>query len=184
MKIAVDNALAQLAATGVPCDTTAVRRMIAQELAKPYDRAEHDAANAAIDAAMARLASSQAELMLARAAAEEGARTLPDGLIIRTVVDGDCSAPSPTASSKVSIRYTGYLPDGSIFDAIGADEAPLTSIVSELTPGMAEGLTHMRKGGKYSLTIPPALAYGSEGVPGVIPPDCPLRFDVELINIE
>ncbi|MCM1067093.1 MAG: FKBP-type peptidyl-prolyl cis-trans isomerase [Muribaculaceae bacterium] len=184
MKIAVDNALAQLAATGVQCDTAIVRRMIAEELVKPYDRAEHDAANAAIDAAMSRMAAEQAGLMLAQAAAEEGAEVLPDGLIIRTLVPGDTSSPSPVPASKVAIRYTGYLPDGSVFDSIGADEEPIISTVAELTPGIAEGLTHMHRGGKYTLTLPAQLAYGSSGVPGVIPPDCPLRFDVELINVE
>ena len=186
MKLAVDNALAQLTATGVDCDTAVVRRLIFDELQRPYSKAEHDAAVAAIDAAMeakANAAAGMSELMLAQAAAEKGARVLPDGLVAVPLAEGDASRPAPTPSDRVSIRYTGKLPDGTVFDAIGPDERPMLATVSDLAPGMAEGLALMRPGARYRLVLPAALAYGKEGVPGVIPPDCALSFDVELIDV-
>lgn len=54
---------------------------------------------------------------------------------------------------------------------------------SQLVPGMTEGICMMQAGGNYILTIPAALAYGAQGAGGVIPPDTPLRFDVELVDI-
>lgn len=183
MKIAVENALHQLMATGVPCDTAAVRALLADELSKPYSSAEHDAATATVDAAMAAAAQRQSAQFLANAAKEPGARVLPDGLVFRTITKGDESIPSPLATDQVAFRYTGTLPDGSVFDSIGPDDAPLTSRVADLTPGMAEALRMMHPGGSYIVTLPADLAYGKQGVPGVIPPDCALRFDVEFIRI-
>lgn len=186
MKLAVDNALAQLVATGVDCDTAAVRRMIADEFGRPYSKAEHDAAVAAIDAAMeakANAAAGLSELMLAQAAAEKGARVLPDGLVAVMINEGDTSRPRPADTDRVSLRYTGKLPDGTVFDSIGADEPPMVATVSDLAPGMAEGLSLMHPGARYRLVLPAGLAYGKEGVPGVIPPDCALSFDVELIDV-
>jgi FKBP-type peptidyl-prolyl cis-trans isomerase FkpA len=42
----------------------------------------------------------------------------------------------------------------------------------------------MKVGGKARLTCPPGTAYGARGVPGVIPPNTELTFDIELLGIE
>ena len=47
-----------------------------------------------------------------------------------------------------------------------------------LDPGRAE----MKVGGKARLTCPAATAYGARGVPGVIPPDTELTFEIELLG--
>lgn len=181
VKLAVDNALQSIAVTGIDCDTAAVRTMIAAELARPYDAAEHVRANDIVDAAMAAKARSESDAMLKAAAARPGATVTPSGLVFEVIEDAD--GPEPTASDRVSIRYTGMLPDGSVFDSIGPADEPLVAIASDLTPGMTEGLTMMHKGGKYRLTMPAELGYGANGVPGVIPPDCVLQFDVQLTDI-
>lgn len=183
MKIAVDNALAQLVATGVPCDTTTVRALINSEFAQPYDRAAHDAATATIERIMDARAREASQVMLAQAAAAEGARTLPDGLVIRTLREGDLSQPAPTPGGTVAIRYTGMLPDGTVFDAIGPGEAPMRTRVADLTPGMSEGLLEMHPGGRYLLTMPASLGYGEQGIEGVIPGGCALQFDIELVDV-
>jgi len=48
---------------------------------------------------------------------------------------------------------------------------------------MTEGLQHMKPGGRYILTIPSELGYGASGAGGSIPPDTPLRFEIEFIEI-
>ncbi len=42
----------------------------------------------------------------------------------------------------------------------------------------------MRRGGKRILVLPPELAFGKEGRPGVVPPDQWVKFEVELVEIE
>lgn len=42
----------------------------------------------------------------------------------------------------------------------------------------------MCEGEKRTLTVPPHLAYGSQGVGDIIPPDSTLVFEVEMVKIE
>ena len=46
-----------------------------------------------------------------------------------------------------------------------------------------EALPMVRVGGERMLEIPPAMAYGAEGVPGLIPPDATLLYEIELVSI-
>jgi hypothetical protein len=49
--------------------------------------------------------------------------------------------------------------------------------------GWDDGVIGMCVGESRKLTIPPALAYGSEGVGNVIPPCATLTFEVDLLDI-
>lgn len=42
----------------------------------------------------------------------------------------------------------------------------------------------MKRGGKHKLIIPPDLGYGKNGLPGVIPENADLIFDVEQLDIK
>ena len=182
IKLSVDNALSNLEKTGVSVDTAVVKRLILAELAKPYNEAAHDAANRVIDRALTARAVAESNDFIAAAAARQGAQQLPDGLFLETLVPG--TGASPDAESTVVFRYTGSLPDGTVFDSIPESEEPLASPVSALTRGMTEAFPLLKAGGKYRLTIPAELAYGREGVTGVIPPDCALQFVIDFIDIK
>ena len=41
-----------------------------------------------------------------------------------------------------------------------------------LIPGLREGFTGMKVGGRRKLIIPPDLGFGAKGRPGKIPPGC------------
>lgn len=112
-------------------------------------------------------------------AALPGAERTPSGLVIITEREGSGAMPVPT--DRVDVMYTGRFYDGIEFDAT---DSPVTFRVSDLTPGFAEGLTHMRPGGVYRLAMPASLGYGPEGIPGAIPGNAALDFTVELIDIK
>jgi peptidylprolyl isomerase len=85
-----------------------------------------------------------------------------------------------------SIRYTGYLPDGSIFDsnADKLDQPPFSFSYGahQVINGWDTGFAGMRVGGKRRLFIPYQLAYGANGRAPKIPPKSMLIFDVELVG--
>ncbi len=116
------------------------------------------------------------------AAARPDAVRTPSGLVVETLSAGD--GRRPTADNDVVIRYRGTLSDGTVFDEVEADSEPLTFPVASLTPGLTEGLQLMQPGGRYRLTMPDSLAYGPEGIPGVIPGGAALCFEVELIDVK
>lgn len=90
---------------------------------------------------------------------------------------------SPGAGDKVSVHYTGWLPDGTKFDSSRDRGQPfLFTIGSGVIEGWSEALQLMSKGSRCKFTIPPALGYGAQGAGGRIPPNATLIFDIELLD--
>jgi FKBP-type peptidyl-prolyl cis-trans isomerase len=53
----------------------------------------------------------------------------------------------------------------------------------QVIAGWDEGVAKMSKGQRAKLTISPDMGYGAQGVPGQIPANSILCFDVELLNV-
>lgn len=90
----------------------------------------------------------------------------------------------PTATSKVTVHYTGKLIDGTVFDSSVDRGEPITFGLNQVIRGWTEGLQLMTPGSKYRFFIPYNLAYGEQGAGGMIPGGATLIFDVELISFE
>ena len=122
-----------------------------------------------------------ADAVTAAGAKEAGAVVTPSGLVFRSLKDG--TGASPSAKDNVKVHYRGTFPDGKEFDSSykrnEAIEFPLSGVIACWT----EGVQRMKVGGKAKLTCPAAIAYGSRGAGGVIPPNATLLFEVELLAI-
>jgi FKBP-type peptidyl-prolyl cis-trans isomerase len=90
----------------------------------------------------------------------------------------------------VSVNYTGRLENGTVFDSNvdpkfnHVELFVFTLGVGQVIPGWDKGIVGMKVGEKKTLTILPEDAYGANGVPGAIPPNSTLIFDVELLGIK
>jgi FKBP-type peptidyl-prolyl cis-trans isomerase len=109
--------------------------------------------------------------------------TMPSGLIYEDLKVGD--GPPARAGLMVSVHYTGWLTDGTQFDTSLKNPRPFVFRMGrgEVIQGWDEGLVGMRVGGRRRLRVPPDMAYGDKGVPGLIPPGATLVFDVELWGV-
>jgi peptidylprolyl isomerase len=85
----------------------------------------------------------------------------------------------------VKVHYTGWLTSGKKFDSsVGKDPFKFRIGAHQVIKGWEEGVVGMRVGGKRQLRIPPDLAYGAEGYPGLIPPNSALIFDIQLLGVD
>jgi FKBP-type peptidyl-prolyl cis-trans isomerase FkpA len=107
--------------------------------------------------------------------------TLSSGVGIKHLTVG--KGASPQASDTVEVHYRGKLADGKEFDSSYKRGKPASFALDRVVPCWTQGLQKLKVGGKATLTCPPATAYGSRGIPNVIPPDSTLTFDVELLSI-
>ena len=87
------------------------------------------------------------------------------------------------AGDTLTVHYIGSLESGQVFESSYELQLPYTFRLGARTviQGWDQGLVGMRIGGKRRLTIPPALAYGDQGRPG-IPPGSTLIFEIELLD--
>ncbi len=109
--------------------------------------------------------------------------TSASGLKYVDLVVGDGA--TATAGHTVTVHYTGWLTDGSMFDSSLSRGEPFEFPLGagHVIRGWDEGVAGMREGGRRQLVIPAALAYGNRGAGGVIPPGATLIFEVELLEV-
>lgn len=110
--------------------------------------------------------------------------TTESGLRYIDVKEG--SGLSPEAGELVTVHYSGWLEDGERFDSSVLRGSPFSFEIGRgrVIKGWDEGVSTMKLGGVRRLIIPGNLAYGERGVPGRIPANATLIFDVELISIK
>jgi FKBP-type peptidyl-prolyl cis-trans isomerase len=109
------------------------------------------------------------------------AKALPSGVLYKVAKAG--TGPKPTEDDLVTVNYRGTLTNGFEFDAT-PEGKPANMKVSQLINGWKDALKNMPTGSRWTLVIPPQLAYGVRGVGNDIGPSETLVFDVELLAIK
>ena len=116
----------------------------------------------------------------------EGCEKTDDGIYFKITKEGSGDVCGPRQS--VGVEYQGYLLDGSIFDASsgmnpnGHDPLYFVTGAGQMIPGFDLMVQDMKVGEVRTVVLPPEMAYGPMGYPGVIPPNAYICFDIELIK--
>ena len=95
-------------------------------------------------------------------------------------------------TARITVNYTGWVYDPDTPDHKGAQfdtsvgRAPFTFTLGagEVIDGWDNGFNDMRVGGKRRLIIPANQGYGAQGGGTSIPPNAPLVFEMELLDVK
>jgi peptidylprolyl isomerase len=109
--------------------------------------------------------------------------TAADALEATTVIEGEGEAAQ--AGDIVTVHYVGVLSDGTTFDESWSRGEPFQVPLGQgaVITGWDEGLVGATIGERRHLLIGADNAYG-EADQGVIPPNSPLAFDVDVVDIQ
>lgn len=127
---------------------------------------------------------------------------LPDSLLARAVTTPSGlryalrrpgAGPAAKPGDKVAVHYTGFTPDGRIFDASVKQGGPLKVRAGrgEVIKGWDEVLLLLPQGARARVWVPARLAYGATGRPDpdedqrfLIEPNTDLVFELEIVKIK
>lgn len=119
------------------------------------------------------------------------------------IITKDGSGEKPVTGSKVLLDYSGFLPNGTLFDSSNAETAktygnyiaqkdaagaykPIpfkAGTKMGMIPGFIEGIEQMSLGDEAIIFIPAHLGYGEKGIPRAnIPPNSDLIFELKMIE--
>ncbi|MCZ6604515.1 MAG: FKBP-type peptidyl-prolyl cis-trans isomerase [Alphaproteobacteria bacterium] len=92
----------------------------------------------------------------------------------------------PQTGQTVLAHYSGWIYEdgqkGDLFDRSRGNPFDFVLGTGQVIRGWDEAFANMRPGAKRILIIPPDLAYGRSGAPGLIPPNATLWFEVEFVG--
>ncbi|MDO8424681.1 MAG: FKBP-type peptidyl-prolyl cis-trans isomerase [bacterium] len=106
-----------------------------------------------------------------------------EGVAIEILQSGQGEAAK--AGDQISVHYTGTFENGTKFDSSLDRGQPFSFVLGagQVIKGWDVGVEGMKIGEKRKLVIPPESAYGAGGIPGAIPQNSTLIFEVELLGI-
>jgi FKBP-type peptidyl-prolyl cis-trans isomerase len=112
------------------------------------------------------------------------AEKTPSGLQYIILKSGEGN--SINAGDYVSVHYKGLTLDGKVFNESYKRNEPYSFSIGlgQVLKGWDEGIALFKNGGKGLLFLPSSLAYGDKGAGGVIPPNTPLIFEIEIVKVE
>lgn len=122
---------------------------------------------------------------------QQASTTMPTTPVTQLMMKDDVvgTGATATAGDTVTVNYVGALTNGTVFDASAnhpetVSGFPFVLGAGQVIKGWDQGIVGMKVGGKRTLLIPAALAYGSQAVGDVIPANSDLIFQVELLKVQ
>ena len=115
-----------------------------------------------------------------------GCTKTENGIYYEILKEG--SGDAAGAGANATVEYKGYLTDGSVFDASsgmlpqGHEPLNFRTGAGQMIPGFDIMVQEMKAGEVRKMVLPPEMAYGPMGYPGVIPPNAHICFEVELVK--
>jgi FKBP-type peptidyl-prolyl cis-trans isomerase FklB len=116
----------------------------------------------------------------AQFAKDANVKSLPSGVLYKVQRAG--TGPKANEQDSVVVSYHGALTDGKEFDGTPEGKS-VTFKLSQVIMGWKEALKLMPAGSRWTIVIPPNLAYGTTGAGTTIGPNETLVFDVELQSV-
>jgi len=114
--------------------------------------------------------------------AAQGIVAQQDASGLRYVITRPGRGERPAATASVKVNYKGsLLATGEVFDQ---STNPVEFSLAQLIRGWQIGFPLLQKGAKATLYVPSGLGYGERGMPGAIPANANLIFDVELVDFK
>jgi peptidylprolyl isomerase len=110
--------------------------------------------------------------------------TPPTKLVVKDIVKG--KGKTAKAGRDVTVQYVGVsYSTGEQFEATWDGGQPFQFQLGAqmVIPGWDQGVAGMKKGGRRELVIPPDLAYGTQGRPGIAPNET-LVFVIDLLSVD
>lgn len=114
----------------------------------------------------------------------------PKDLVIEELQVGTGKAAAK--GKTVKVHYTGWLYDVAAPNGLGKQidsslkrGEPWSFVLGsgQVIKGWDEGFRDMKVGGKRRLIIPSEMAYGKNGARTEVPPNAPLLYEIELIDV-
>ncbi|EGK6862132.1 hypothetical protein IO679_004229 [Salmonella enterica subsp. enterica serovar Glostrup] len=109
-----------------------------------------------------------------------GVRAMKNGVLYRVLSAG--KGRQIQEGDTVELLLSGYLVDGKAFDDSGEKGRVQRVKPSDLLPALTGVLTALRAGSHVEVLLPPAQAFGDDGVKGMIPGGATLRFDIRVLK--
>jgi len=122
----------------------------------------------------------EGEAFLAWTRTRTGVIVQPSGLQYEVMARG--SGRSPGLADWVRVKYRSMRMNGAEFEASGSHPESGIFAVASVTKAWEEALQMMKPGDRWRLYVPPGLAFGRDGGPGVGPSET-LVYDLELVSI-
>lgn len=122
-----------------------------------------------------------ADFIEAAKQADPEIKTTGSGVAYKLINEGEAAKAGDAARAR--LVYTEKKIDGS--EVINTGEKGRMTYMANITPGFAEGLKMLGKGGKAVFYVPGELAYGVNGVPArEVGPFETIVYEVEVLEVE